>query len=154
VNTDNDHIRAYSELSKVPYVIESDFRRVAILGSTKMLIIDEPETLDRLADELRTVFGSSLHITKSKPHYLEFLHPEATKGHALSYLAKHYRIPQEQTMAIGDSWNDHEMIQVAGLGVAMGNAVASLKQIADYITRSNNEEGVREVIEQFVLGSY
>jgi hypothetical protein len=57
-------------------------------------------------------------------------------------------------MAIGDSWNDHEMIQVAGLGVAMGNAVASLKQIADYITRSNNEEGVREVIEQFVLGSY
>jgi hydroxymethylpyrimidine pyrophosphatase-like HAD family hydrolase len=54
-------------------------------------------------------------------------------------------------IAIGDSWNDHEMLEVAGLGVAMGNAVDSLKQIADYITLSNNEEGVKHVIDKFIL---
>ncbi|MOA65995.1 Sugar phosphatase YidA [compost metagenome] len=57
-----------------------------------------------------------------------------------------------QTIAIGDSWNDHEMLEAAGLGVAMGNAIPALKEIAGYITASNNEDGVKQVIDKFVLG--
>ena len=81
------------------------------------------------------------------------MHKEGTKGHALQYLAEHIGCTMEQTIAIGDAWNDREMIQAAGLGVAMGNAVPALKELADYVTLSNNEDGVKHVIEKFVLNA-
>jgi hydroxymethylpyrimidine pyrophosphatase-like HAD family hydrolase len=84
---------------------------------------------------------------------LEFLHPEGTKGHALRFLAAHYGIPIEETIAMGDAMNDHEMVEAAGLGVAMSNAVPALKAVADYVTLSNNEDGVKHVIEKFVLNA-
>jgi hypothetical protein len=67
-------------------------------------------------------------------------------------MAGHVGCSLEQTIAIGDSWNDREMLETAGLGVAMGNALPSLRELADYVTLTNNEEGVRHVIEKFVLG--
>jgi Cof subfamily protein (haloacid dehalogenase superfamily) len=148
---DNDKVKSYSALTNVPYQIETDFVSIAKQGSTKLLIIDDPATLDAMTPELRSRFGDRIHITKSKPYFLEFLHVEATKGHALLHLAHHYGIPREQTIAIGDSWNDHEMIEMAGLGVAMGNAIDSLKQIADFVTLSNHEDGVKAVIDKFIL---
>jgi hydroxymethylpyrimidine pyrophosphatase-like HAD family hydrolase len=68
-------------------------------------------------------------------------------------MAEHLGCTMDQTIAMGDAWNDNEMILAAGLGVAMGNAIQSLKDIADYVTLSNNEEGVRHVIEKFVLNA-
>ena len=97
---------------------------------------------------LRELLGPDVHLTKSKPYYLEFLHREGTKGHALRFLAAHYGIPMEETIAMGDAMNDHEMIEAAGLGVAMANAVPALKAIADYVTLDHNEEGVKHVIEK------
>ncbi|MCD9024098.1 Cof-type HAD-IIB family hydrolase [Cohnella silvisoli] len=152
VPEENDKIRAYAKQSNIPYTIEPDFRRViAHEKQTKLLIIDEPARLDSLLPELKALFGSKVHLTKSKPNYLEFLHPEGTKGHALRFLAAHYGIPMEETIAMGDAMNDHEMIETAGLGVAMANAVPALKEIADYITLSNNDDGVKHVLEKFVL---
>jgi len=148
---DNEKAKAYSALTNVPYEVQSDFRAIAKRGSTKLLMIDEPETLDALIPALKERLGERAHVTKSKPNYLEVVHPEATKGHALLHLAAHYGIPREETIAIGDSWNDHEMIEAAGLGVAMANAVEPLKRVADYVTSSNNDEGVRKVVEQFIL---
>ena len=148
---DNDKAKAYSKLTNVPYEVQPDFRGIAKRGTAKLLMIDEPATLDALIPELHERLGGRAHVTKSKPHYLEVVHPEATKGHALLHLAAHYGIPREETIAVGDSWNDHEMIESAGLGVAMANAVESLKNVADYVTASNNEEGVRKVVEKFIL---
>ena len=79
------------------------------------------------------------------------MHPEGTKGSALRFLAQHFGCSIEATIAIGDSWNDHDMVEAAGLGVAMANAVEPLKKVADFITLSNNEDGVKAVIDQFVL---
>lgn len=148
---DNDRIKAYSKNSNIPYVIEQDFDKLINMPNHKMLIIDEPSVLDEHIPILQQLVGNELHITKSKANFLEFMHKEGTKGHALRFLANHIGCTMEQTIAIGDAWNDKEMIQAAGLGVAMGNAVEPLKQIADYITLSNNDEGVRHVIEKFVL---
>lgn len=148
---DNDKIAAYSKLARVPYVVDPDFGAIARRGSTKLLMIDEPAALNAIIPELRDILGGRAHVTKSKPHYLEVVHPEATKGHALLHLAAHYGVAQEETIAVGDSWNDHEMIEAAGLGVAMANAVEPLKAAADYVTRSNNDEGVRAVVETFIL---
>lgn len=148
---DNARIQAYSKLSNIPYEIEPDFEKLIHKPNHKMLIIDEPEVLDHHIVILQEMFGDQLHITKSKAHYLEFMHKEGTKGHALQYLASHIGCTMDQTIAIGDAWNDREMVQAAGLGVAMGNAVPMLKEIADYITLSNNEDGVKHVIDKFVF---
>lgn len=149
---DNDKIRSYSALSKIPYVIEPDYEKLIELPTPKMLIIDDPDVLDKLIPEVKALIGDRTHITKSKPHYLEIMHKEGTKGHALRFMAGHIGCSLEQTIAIGDAWNDREMIEAAGLGVAMGNAIPALKEVADYVTLTNNEEGVRHVIEKFVLG--
>ncbi|MFC4776847.1 Cof-type HAD-IIB family hydrolase [Paenibacillus sp. GCM10023252] len=151
VKEDNDKIRDYSRLSNIPYVVEPDFDKLIEQPLTKMLIIDDPAYLDELADQLRPLIGDRVHITKSKAHYLEFMHKEGTKGHALRFMAEHIGCSIDQTIALGDAWNDHEMIEAAGLGVAMGNAIQALKDVADYVTASNNDEGVRLVIEKFVL---
>ncbi|WP_028560449.1 Cof-type HAD-IIB family hydrolase [Paenibacillus pinihumi] len=152
VKEENDKIAGYSRLSKIPYVVAPNFADLVLQPQMKMLIIDEPELLDKVAVELKALIGDIAHITKSKPHFLEIMHKEGTKGHALAFLASHIGCTLEEAIGIGDSWNDHEMLEMAGLGVAMGNALPSLKEIANYVTRSNNEDGVAHVIEKFVLG--
>lgn len=148
---ENEKLINYARLNNISYEIEPDFDRLAEKTAPKLLMIDEPEVLDRVLAELKTAVGDKAHITKSKPNFLEIMHPEGTKGHALLRLAEHYGFEREETIGIGDSWNDHELVEQAGLGVAMENAVDSLKGIADYITRSNNDDGVRHVIEKFIL---
>lgn len=149
---ENQKIIDYTTLNNTKYYIEPDFSKLVAQPTPKMLIIDEPDYLDEIIPVLRDLLGDSVHITKSKPHFLEIMHHEGTKGHALKFLAAHFGCDLSETIAIGDSWNDHEMLEAAGLGVAMGNAIPALKEIADYVTASNNEDGVKQVIDKFVLG--
>ncbi|MUT67548.1 Cof-type HAD-IIB family hydrolase [Paenibacillus sp. NEAU-GSW1] len=151
VTEDNDRAKGYSANSKIPYIVADDVEALLDKPNTKLLMIDEPAYLDEIAAELKPLIGDTVHMTKSKAHYLEFTHKEGTKGHALRFMAEHLGCTIEQTIAIGDAWNDREMIEAAGLGVAMGNAVPALKELADYVTLSNNEDGVKHVIEKFVL---
>lgn len=92
-----------------------------------------------------------LKVVSSGQYGIDITHRGITKGSAVEILAKHYGIMREEIIAIGDSLNDVEMIEYAGLGVAMGNAKESVKTIADYVTTSNDEDGVAQVIEKFIL---
>ena len=147
----NQKLLDYCALSEVPYIIEPDLSKLADLPLTKLIIIEDPQKLDSITAELEKLLAGRVHMTKSKPNFLEFLHPEGTKGQALKVLAEQFDCPLEQTVAIGDSWNDIDFVQTAGLGVAMENAVPALKEAADYVTRSNNEEGVKHVFEKYIL---
>ncbi len=151
VREDNDKIIAYAELSKIPYIVEPDFAKVLQKPQTKLVIIDDPSKLDAIAEQFRSWFGADAHIVKSKPHFLEIMHAEGTKGSALRYLAEHFGCSIEETIGIGDSWNDHDLVEAAGLGVAMGNAIDDLKRVANYVTATNNEDGVKQVIDRFIL---
>lgn len=147
---DNEKIKQYSKVANVPYLIEdADILRNKPM--TKILFFDEPEVLKIQEELLKNAIGNRAYITRSKPYFLEVLHQEATKGHAVRFLAQHFDCKLSEVIAVGDSWNDREMIKLAGLGVAMDNAIDSLKLIADYITKSNNEDGVKHVIEKFIL---
>lgn len=148
---ENQKLIDYTTLNGTKYYVEPDFAKMAAMPTPKMLIIDDPDYLDEITPVLRELLGDQVHITKSKPNFLEIMHHEGTKGHALKFLADHFGCDISQTIAIGDSWNDHEMIEAAGLGVAMGNAIPALKELADYVTASNNEDGVKQVIDKFVL---
>jgi Cof subfamily protein (haloacid dehalogenase superfamily) len=85
------------------------------------------------------------------PDELEVLPPNASKGTALKVLLKEMGIPANQTMTIGDGENDVEMLQLAGLGVAMANANDHVKSVANVTTASNDADGVAEAVEKYVL---
>lgn len=91
---------------------------------------------------------NNLYVTYSHDLIVEISHPEATKGKALCRAAKMMQIPLENIMAIGDEHNDIPMIELAGIGVAMGNAADDVKKHADFVTVKNIEDGVAKAIEK------
>lgn len=143
----------YAALAGVkPVIVENLKKTIREQPTPKILaVLYKEELLLAMEKELKNRLGDVLNITRSKPYYLEFMHPLAGKGRALETIARHYGIRQREVMALGDSYNDLAMIQWAGLGVAMGNARESVKQAADYVTLSNEEEGVAAALRRFVL---
>ncbi len=94
----------------------------------------------------------ALDSTTGDPRRLELVPKGINKGDGLSRLAAHYGIKRECVMAVGDGINDDSMIQWAGLGVAMGNAVESLKKVADVVTDTSANDGLAKAIERYALG--
>ncbi|MGI5921374.1 MAG: Cof-type HAD-IIB family hydrolase [Syntrophomonadaceae bacterium] len=109
------------------------------------------EQLLAMESELQERFGSNLHITRSKPYFLEIMDARATKADALQVVAGRYGIKRNEVLAVGDSYNDLAMIKWAGIGVAMGNACEEIKNLADFVTSSNEEEGVAEALQRLIL---
>lgn len=128
-----------------------DLRKCAHLSPLKLLVIDYNEDdLILFEKKCRREFGNTLYITKSMPEYLEYLHPEATKAAGLDAVVKHMGINPQEVMAIGDSYNDLEMLEYAGFSVVMENAREEIKAKADYITRSNDDDGVAEALDKLM----
>ncbi|MFH8136182.1 sugar-phosphatase [Pantoea osteomyelitidis] len=117
----------------------------------KLMMIDRPELLDKAIQRLPAKAQQSYTILKSAPYYLEILDPRVNKGYGVKMLADKLGLKQEEVMAIGDQENDLAMIEYAGTGVAMGNAIDSVKKIAQFITKTNIEDGVAHAIEELVL---
>lgn len=109
---------------------------------TKLILIDTPETTDKLRDRFRERFGGRVNIIKSNDEYLEFMHPGANKARTLQRLADQWGIPRERVLAIGDGNNDIPMMQWAGYAVAMGNAKPNVKQLADRIVPPIEQNGL------------
>lgn len=111
------------------------------------ILLWEKEILERLSKEF-----PDCAVVKGIPTNLEITDAKATKGNAILKLGELLGISREEIMVCGDSQNDMEMIRAAGLGVAMGNAIPEVKKAADYITLSNEEDGVAKAIQKFVIG--
>ena len=114
------------------------------------LFFKEPDLRSQIRDQLKEFTG--ILVTSSMPFNLEINHPDATKGNGILRLASILGLKKAQTMAFGDGENDLSMIQEAEIGVAMENGIQSLKEAADYVTLSNDEDGVAAAIEHFILG--
>ncbi len=144
----------YTAISRIPMEEVGDlgaFLQERGQDPTKIVVVTREELIDRLLAEVRPIFGDQLHISKSKPHFLEFSHPLGNKGDALAAIAEYYGVGRDEIIAVGDSYNDLEMIDYAGLSVVVGNARPEIKARADYVCRSNDECGVAEVVEKFIL---
>ncbi|MEX0380049.1 Cof-type HAD-IIB family hydrolase [Leuconostoc sp. MS02] len=111
----------------------------------------ESDELDAVQAVVPDEIKDSVNVIRSTANNLEFIDQHASKGHALLALADVLGVAQADTMAIGDQANDYSMIAQAGIGVAMGNAIADVKHIANAQTATNNESGVAQAIEKFVL---
>ena len=141
----------YETRTGVPATPVGDLRKLSGESPTKLLIIHPPEELDSLLNSFKSKYANKLYVTQTQPEYIEFMNPDVTKGRALSSLAKEVGIPLDSVVAFGDSYNDESLLKTAGYGIAMENAVAQIKACADYITTSNDENGVAKAIWELIL---
>lgn len=146
----NKYSKLEADLNNIPLEID-DFNSLNPSDKIiKIMMIDDPEILDRVIRELPSDIYDKYTVVRSMPFFLEFLGKETNKGSGVEALAKHLEISKEQIICMGDAGNDVHMIEFAGLGVAMGNAFPEVKEIADYVTKTNDEHGVAHVIEKFI----
>lgn len=117
----------------------------------KIVIANRSEELDKLEKDIPNYFFNKYSIVRSHNNNLEFLNPFANKAKALNVIANRLELSLNEIIAFGDAGNDIEMIKIAGKGIAMGNAFHEVKEIADYITDTNNNDGVAKALEKFVL---
>jgi hydroxymethylpyrimidine pyrophosphatase-like HAD family hydrolase len=118
---------------------------------TKILAAGEPPLPTELAPLARERFGSVAAVTISHPRFLEFTAPGVSKGRAIRWLARRLGIPLGAVLAIGDQWNDIEMLAEVGHGAAMPTAPAEVAAVARYMAPAVAEEGVARMIEALVL---
>lgn len=116
----------------------------------KLLIPGEPVILEELMEVLKAKYHSLLNIYRSEPFFLEIMPQKIDKAYTLQKLLSSIGLTADQMICCGDGYNDLSMIEYAGLGVAMENAQPIVKEKADYITRSNDDDGVLYVINQFM----
>ncbi len=120
-------------------------------GPNKILCMADHTALASLNTSITKHYSNHLSIYFSKPTYLELMPGDASKISAIEVLCAKYGIQRSEVIAIGDNYNDINMIEFAGLGIAMGNAPEAVKQYADDITLSNDEDGVAEAIKKYII---
>ena len=109
------------------------------------ILVLDPAQRNRLLDSMKSIEG--VYVTTSSPFNIEVMNINGNKGNGLKVMAKYLNIPLEDTVAIGDQYNDIPMFKVAGFSISMGNAEEEIKSMSDYITLTNDENGVAYAID-------
>lgn len=139
--------------SRVRAVIpkQSTFDQARAMSLLKIILIDEPENIPTHKRALSALLESDLAaLTESEPEYLEILSPHANKGLGLKVLSESLGMAREETAAIGDYLNDVEMVEWAGIGAAVANAVSEVKDVADIRVGTNDDAGVAQFIDYLI----
>lgn len=148
----NEYVKFSSTRNKMPVRAVRNFLTDTDNEQPKFLIVGDPEPLHKLELEMAEHLKGRAEVYRSESFFLEIVPHGVDKATGLSVLCRHLGILREDIIAFGDGFNDVSMIEYAGMGVAMGNAQQVVKDRADYITLSNEEDGVADVVERFVIG--
>ena len=151
-NITQEEIARLSKRMQVTEVFDRDLQFLAGQDIAKVLYENRDfDYLKKIEEELKDITGN-MDVSFSSNRYIEFNSKGVTKGAGLRFVAEMLGIKREETIAIGDNFNDLSMIQEAGLGVGVQNTIQGMWQYCDYITEATNDEGgVGEVIEKFIL---
>jgi Cof subfamily protein (haloacid dehalogenase superfamily) len=117
---------------------------------TKLVVIDDPQVLQGLKERMIARFDGRLYISTSLPYFLEFASPHVTKASGLEFVAEHLGFSREGTVAFGDGENDLELVDWAGFGVAVENAHGLVKERADFVCPSVDDEGVAQLLDAYL----
>lgn len=139
------------DLKYASYRETGSVEKLAEIRTPKLLIAADPKKAAKIQEELEEIFKGRAFFAKSEAHLIEVMDIGTNKGVALKALAKYLEVSKEEVMALGDNTNDIQLLQEAGLAVAVANSVESLKKIADYVCEKERSEGFNEAIEKFIL---
>lgn len=151
---EGEYLAEEARINGMPVVVAQNFVEEAMQiagGSTKFLIPGEPELLIQLESEMKAALSEQMEVFRSAPFFLELPPKGIDKAQSLQRLLTHLGLERESLMAFGDGFNDLSMIQFAGQGVAMANAVDEVKSIANFVTTSNEEDGIAHALEQLLF---
>lgn len=150
---ENEYSDYYKNIARVRVNAVGDLVNFLPKSPTKLTIVGRSVSLDKIKKELTDRYGEQLSIAISRPDFLEITDCQATKGRALDFLAKRHNIRREEVAAVGDSYNDLDMLIYAGIGVAVANAREEVKAVADVITGTNVSHGVAQFIRRYLPGN-
>ena len=146
----NEYTEKESFINKMEIVQVPDFVSRLTFPVNKLLIAGEPSILEELMPHLQQKFHKLLNIYRSEPFFLEIMPQNIDKAYSLQKLLNSIGLTADSMICCGDGFNDISMIEYAGLGVAMENAQPIVKGTADFITKSNDEDGILHVINTFL----
>lgn len=152
VNRPDPQVQALSKALALEFPVLPDWRdaeRMELLGISFMM---PAEKRPRLYGALRQHLNGHFGLTLSGEVFIDLLHPRSSKGQAVAAIARRWSVSRQQVCAVGDGLNDVDMIEYAGLGVAVANAVPELKKVARRITRRENHLGTLELIHYLETG--
>ncbi|MBW4671068.1 MAG: Cof-type HAD-IIB family hydrolase [Cyanomargarita calcarea GSE-NOS-MK-12-04C] len=143
----------YAQRSGVTPIAVGDLRSISASPTKVLALCDDTDVIDNLLGNLRRQYTpAELYLTKSVATFFEATHPAVNKGTAVRYLTKEILgLQPGNVMTIGDNFNDVEMLQYAGIGVAMGNAPSEVKAIASWVAPDVEKNGVAVAVEKFLL---
>lgn len=151
VREKNSFVESYERHTGICAVETGTIDKIPRQGADKILIHGRADELPAVKAYLSKVTGQEAELLFSRPEYLEIMAAGTSKGRALEAVCDYYKIDVSRAMAFGNGQNDTEMLKKAGFSVAVANSAYEVKKVADFVTESNNEDGVAVALERFVL---
>ena len=147
----DEYIELEARINGMPVREVDDFLHFIDFDVNKCLMTASPEKAEKLTAILQEKFKGILSIYRSEPFFIEIMPKNIDKAFSLNRMLETIGLKKEDVICCGDGYNDVTMVKYAGIGVAMANAREEVKAVADYITKSNDEDGLVEVIDKFIL---
>lgn len=147
----DDYIALESRINQMKMMEVEDFLGFIDFDVNKLLMTAPPDKAEQYEKELNEKYGDIISVYRSEPFFIELMPKEIDKASSIDRMLSTVGMTRENTICCGDGFNDMTMIEYAGVGVAMANAQEKVKEKADYITDSNDEDGIVKVIDKFIL---
>lgn len=153
-DAENQYVKHEAFLNRMPSKTVPNFLDIINFPVAKCLIVGDPEPLAKLEPVMKEKLQDKMNVFRSEPFFLELVPRGIDKARCLSVLLQELDMTPQEMIACGDGFNDLSMIEYAGMGVAMANAQEVVKKAANYITLSNEEDGVAYAVEEFILNEH
>lgn len=147
----DEYVEIEAKINGLPILVKEEFLAFVDFPVNKCLMTAPGEQAAVYEKELAQRYKAETSIYRSEPYFVEVMPQNVDKAQSLDKMLSIMGMTREQAVCCGDGFNDISMIRYAGVGVAMDNAQQAVKDAADYITGSNDEDGLVEVIEKFIL---
>ena len=149
--TPDEYVELESRINGMPIKIVDDFVHFVDFEINKCVLTASVDKAPELEKQLQEKYGEIVSVYRSEPFFIEIMPKNVDKATSLDRMLETVGMTRENAICCGGGFNDISMIKYAGTGVAMGNAQPAVKEAADYITGTNDEDGLVQVIDQFIM---
>lgn len=146
----DEYIELESRINGMEVQVVENFKDFVDFDVNKCLLTAPVEKAPELEKKLQERYEGMLSVYRSEPFFIEIMPMNVDKATSLDRMLETIGLTKEDAICCGDGFNDISMIKYAGVGVAMGNAQPAVKEVADYVTATNDEDGIVQVIEEFI----